>query len=251
MLRNILPLFGLLIVSNAFAAPLPEPLSYAKPCPGDRFVLVVFGSPEAEAKLGSGDIKRQVESVRAKYPVQGMYEAGDGAKLVYSLGGYAPDTNIYLTADGRYVIRVEGDWWKTTAYPAGKRLSAEAEQLQLDAPAVSFFRDGALLKSYPLKVLVTDPLLLPNSPDHILWASGATLQENSGRFLLDMQDRNRNTFDYRTGELLSTEKLGYENKFGQKLILATVGLTFLLFLGWAFYAFRRPRTVPIAGQPLT
>ena len=219
MLRFLLPLFGVLIVTNVFAAPLPEPLSYAKPCPGNQFVIVVFGSLESEAKLKPGDNKKQAESVRAKYPVPGMYLAGDDAKLVYALDGYAPDGNIYLTADGRHVIRVEGDWWKTTAYPAGKRLSAETEQLQLDAPAISFFQDGVLLKSYPLKALITDPLLLPNSPDHILWASGATLQENSGRFLLDMQDRNRNSFDYRTGELLSTEKLGYENKFGQNLIL--------------------------------
>ncbi len=250
MLRYLLPLFGLLIASHAFAASLPEPLSYAKPTPGNQFVFVVFGSLEAEAKLKSGDNKRHVDSVRAKYPVPGMYQAGDDAKLVYALDGYAPDENIHLSVDGRFVIRIEGDWWRTKSYPAGKRLSPEAEQLQLDAPAISFFKDGALLKSYPLKDLITDATLLPHSPDHILWASGATLQENSGRFLLDMQDTNRNTFDYRTGEIVSAEKLGYGNKFGQNLIMATVGLTFLLFLAWAFYAFRRPRTVPTADQPL-
>lgn len=242
----------LLFGSHALAAPLPEPVSYAKPTPGDRFVLVVFGSPEAEAKL-KGETKQYAADVRAKYPVPGMYR---GDQLVYPLDGYAPDDNVYLTGDGRYVIRIEGDWWKTKAYTGGTRLPKEVEQKQLDAPAISFFEDGRLLKSHSLKSFITDPLMLQHSPEHIVWPSGAVLREEQGEFLLYTQDTNRITFDYRTGEAIATEKMGYGSRFGQTLILATLGLTLLLLLAWAFYAFRgirRPRTLsasPPAGQPL-
>ena len=97
MLRFPAALVLLALASTGLAAPLPEPVSYAKPTPGDRFVLVAFGSPEAEAKL-KGETKRYAEGVRAKYPVSGMYR---GERLVYPLDGYAPDDNVYLTGDGR------------------------------------------------------------------------------------------------------------------------------------------------------
>ena len=250
MLRFPAALVLLSSATAALAAPLPEPVSYAKPTPGDRFVLAVFGSPEAEAKLKDGDNKRHAAGVRAKYPVAGMYRDD---QLVYPLDGYAPDDNVYLTGDGRYVIRIEGDWWKTKAYTGGTRLPAEVEQKQLDAPAISFFADGQLLKSHPLKSLITDPLMLQHSPEHIVWPSGAVLREEQGDFLLYTQDTNRTTFDYRTGVVTATEKMGYGSRFGQTLILVTLGLTLLLLLAWALYAFRSIRrsraAEPVSASP--
>ncbi len=256
-----LPFAALLLsflASAAAAAPLPEPLSYAKPTPGGQFVLVVFGSAEAEAKLRDGDNKRHSAEVRAKYPRPGMYRAGDNAELVYSLDGYVPDENVHLTADGRTVVRVEGEWWRTKAYPVGQRLPAEVEQRQLDAPAVSIFEDGKPLKSYPLKEIVTDARAIPHSPEHILWHGGAVLREDRGLFLLDMQDTHRITFDIRTGEIVSKEKLGFGSRFGQRMISVALGSVVLLAMAWAGYAYFRLRTrkatslspSPTAVQPL-
>ena len=279
MLRITLLVTGFFAASGAWAAPLPEPISYAKPCPGGEFVLVVFGSKEAEARLKAGDNKKHAEGVRAKYPVPGMYRAGDGAELVYPLDGefraflaigvasefsprrYVPDENVYLTADGRTVIRIEGSWWKTKAYTGGTRLAPEVEQNQFESPAVSIYRDGILLKRHPLKSLIDDPLLLPHTPEHVLWVGGSVLREDAGQFVLFTQDTNKITFDYRTGEIAGTEKTGYGSRFGQKLILVTLGLTLLLLIAWALYAFRSLRgrragglaahsASPIPGRPL-
>ncbi len=249
--------FALFSISTASAAALPEPLSYAKPTPGGQFVLVVFGSAEAEKNLNGGDNKRHSAAVRAKYAVPGLYRATDDEHppLVYALAGYAPDENVYLTADGRTVVRIEGDWWRTKAYPVGQRLSAEVEQKQLDAPAISFFRDGKLMKSYPLRDLVTDAAAISHSPEHILWHGGAVLREDTGLFLLDMQDTNRITFDTRTGEVSSKEKLGFGSRLGQTMISVTLGLVVLLGLAWGAYAFLRLRTrrasggVPLSPTP--
>lgn len=264
MLRCALA-FALFTVAPAFAAPLPEPISYAKPCPGDQFIFVMFGSKEAEAKLKDGDNKRHAFNVRAKYPVPGMYHVGDVAELLYPLDGgfrvfsafgvaseffprrYVPDENLYLSGDGRTVVRVEGDWWITKSYSGVKRLSPEVEQRQLESPAVSLFRDGILLKRHPLKSLIHDPLLLPHTPEHILWAGGAVLRDDTERFVLFTQDTNQITFDITTGEIVGTEKTGYGSRFGQRVIMGTLGLTLLLLLAWAFYAFRRSRVGVPAG----
>ena len=251
MIRSPLALLlGLALASGASAAQLPEPLSYAKPAPGGQFVLVIFGSAEAEAKLKDGDNKRHSAAVRAKYAVPGLYRAtaDEHPPLVYALDGYVPDENVYLTGDGRCVVRVEGDWWRTKAYPVGQRLSAEIERKQLKAPAVSFFEDGKLLKSHPLKDLVTDAAALPHSPEHILWHGGGVLREESGQFLLDMQDTNRIAFDIRTGEIVAKEKLGFGSRLGQTMISVTLGLVVLLALVWGTYAFFRLRTRRAAGS---
>lgn len=224
------------------ATTLPEPISYAKPTPGGQFVMVVFGSSEAEAKLKDGEMKRQAEEVRKKYARPGMYSAAN-ATLVYALDGYTPDDNLYLTADGRHVARIEGDSWQTRAYPAGTRLPPDEEQKQLDAPAVSLFADGKLLKSYPLKELLTDPTVVSHSPKHILWPGGAVLNEREGRFLVYTQDANRATFDITTGEMIAREKMGFGNRFAQITIIVTLALTVLVAIGWAIYAFRRRRPV--------
>jgi len=220
---------------------LPEPISYAKPTPGGKFVMVAFGSADAETQLKPGDMKSQAEEVRKKYPRPGLYSTAD-ATLVYPLDGYTPDDNLYLTADGRYAVRIEGDWWQTRAYPAGTRLPPEEEQKQLDAPAVSFFADGKLIKSYALKELLTDPSVVPHSPKHILWPGGAVLNERDGRFLLYTQDANRATFDIRTGEMVAHERMGFGNRFAQVTMIGTLALTILLASGWAVWAWRRRRT---------
>lgn len=236
--------FVLLGTEFTSAASLPEPLSYAKPTPGGRFVLIVFGSAEAEGKL-KGETKTYVDGVRAKYPQPGMYRAGDSAELVYALVGYAPDDNVYLTEDGRSVIRIEGDWWRTKAYPQGQRLSAETERKQLDAPAVSFFEDGRLLKTHMLRDIISEPEMLSHSPEHILWVGGAAFREDKMEFLLFTQDARRVTFDVRTGEIRHVEKMGYGNLFGQRVILVTLGLTVVILAIWAWLALvRRPWREP-------
>jgi hypothetical protein len=242
------PMYFLLVEKTRPGGPgtsLPEPISYAKPAPGGRFVLAVFGSPAAEAALKPGEMKRHAEEVRKTYPAPGMYTA-DG-QLVYTLEGYAPDDNVYLTADGRFVARIEGDWWQTRAYPAGTRLPPEEERKQLDAPAVTLYADGKLSKSHPLKDLLNDPGVIPHSPKHILWPGGAVLNERDGRFLVYTQDAQRATFDLRTGEMVAREAMGFGNRFAQITIIVTLGLTVLLAAGLAVWVWKRRR--PPAPTP--
>ena len=54
-------------------APIPEPVSYAKPTADGKHVLVAFGDPSAEEKLKDSDMKQSAAAVRAKFPKPGLY----------------------------------------------------------------------------------------------------------------------------------------------------------------------------------
>ncbi|MCU0706097.1 MAG: hypothetical protein MUF18_19210, partial [Fimbriiglobus sp.] len=130
---------------GADAPKLPEPVSYAKPSPDGRRIFVAHGSIEYETSLKDAATRRFAAGVRQTYPKPGLYTAGDpptritpttyplplaaatgvactAADLAWWWERYTPDDNVYLTDDAGTVVRIEGNWWKTRAYPAGKRL---------------------------------------------------------------------------------------------------------------------------------
>lgn len=242
---------------------LPEPVSYAKPSPDGSRVFVAFGSAEYEGGLKDTRIREFAAGVRARYPAPGLYAAADPTRplvlpdsLLAAVTGapacgwwwdrYTPDENIYLTSDGSAAVRIEGDWWKTRAYPAGKRLSAEVEEAQLNAPAVTFlFADGRSPRTYLLKDLIDTPSELPHSPEHILWPAGATLNPDTNQFHLFTQDSTKITFDATTGAVIHKGKNGLGNPVAQAVIFTTIGLTVLLagVLGWFVL---RARKIPAA-----
>lgn len=228
---------------------IPEPVSYAKPTADGRHVLVAHGDPAAEEKLKDAGTRSYAAEVRAKYPTPGLYRLGTPPELVYRLDGYSPDDQVYLTADGRHVVRIEGDWWKTRAYPAGKRLPTEVEQAQLDAPAVRCFTDGKLTHEYKLRDLVTDPDKLPHSPDHILWPAGAVLNAADGRFHLFTQDANRITIDVASGEIVERAKTGIGNPLARWLLTVTVALTVALAAVLTWYTFLKRPTKAAGMNP--
>lgn len=229
-------------------APVPEPVSYAKPTADGRHVFVAFGDADAEAKLKDGAMKRSAADVRGRYPKPGLYRIGEPDTPVYELGGYAPDEQVYLSPDGRHVIRIEGDWWKTKAYPAGTRLPADVEQQQLDAVAVRTFTDGQQTHEYRLRDLVDNPGELPHSPEHILWPAGAVLNQSDNQFHLFTQDSNRITFDVASGAIVSRSKSGLGNPISQWLIGVTIGLTLVLAGVIVWYTFFKRRAEAAAEQ---
>jgi hypothetical protein len=255
----------LLIAAPAFAAGvIPEPYSYTKPIADGKFLFVMLGDADAEAKAKDADARAAFRELRAKYPRTGLYSsrwdrrpAGPDSqtgetpvppdKLVWALDdpAYAPADNIFVSTDGVYLVRIDGESWRTMNYPGGKRLPADVERRQLDAPAVSFFADGKRIQQYALKDLVTNPMELPHSPEHVLWPAGAVLNEDTGRFILFLQDQTRLTFDYRNGDLLSRTRSGLGNPMLTGILIACAVLVASVLGVWAYLVFLRP------GKPAT
>ncbi len=246
---------------GADAPKLPEPVSYAKPSADGTRVFVAHGSPEYEAGLKDADTRAYAAGVRAKYPAPGIYAAGDNPTLLAPdprvaavVGGlahpeyvtpfdqYTPDENVFLTPDGRAVGRIDGGWWKTKAYPAGKRLPDATVEEQMTAPAATFLFVDRLPRTHLLKDLVDNKDELPHSPEHVLWPAGAALDPNTSRFHLFTQDSNKITFDATTGEVVHKGKNGWGNPVARTVLVVVVGLTAVLMAVLAWYIVKaRPR----------
>jgi hypothetical protein len=249
MIRYVIASVALLALAAgpvAAAGVLDEALSYTKPVPGGRFVFVMLGDPEAEAKQ-SADARGKFAELRAKYPKTGLYKA-ESSELVWAVedGGYAPYDNVFLASDGVHLVRIDGEWWREKDFTGGRaRLTPEEEQKQLDGPAVSFFADGKLVRRTAVRDVVTDPAALPQTPHYILWLANGVLNEGTGRFLLDTQDLNRVTFDYRTGEVVARGRVGLGNPRLTTILVASGALTAAVLGVWAYFVFfRRRKPVP-------
>ena len=245
------PLAVLLSVALAAGAraenePIPEATSYAKPVAGGRFVLVQLGNPDAEmnSKHSKEAEQAKFRELRQKYPAPGLYTA-DTAELVWGLpaGEFAAYDHTFVSPDGVYLVRVEGEFWKTEAYTGGRlRPAAEQEQAQIDGPAVSFWKSGEKLKQYSVRDLIAKPDQLPATPKHVLWYAGGKMAADAPRFSLNTQESVRYTFDYTTGALLARTEVGLANPL-LTLILIVIGVMTALILGvWVLYFIRsRPR----------
>lgn len=240
-----LSLFALLLAATPAAATrFPEPYSYVKPAPGGRFVFVQLGDPAKEAEAPA-DARRQFADLRAKYPATGLYPT-DSSAPVWTVDGYAPTDNVFLTSDGVHLVRLEGTWWRTKDFPTqGRRLPADVEAAQLAGPAVSFFAHGKLLKQYTLTDLIEAPASLPHSPEHVLWAAGGAVNEDTRRFVQFTQDRQMNVFDYTTGERLEKRAGGLGNARASWMLGIAGGLTLALLAAWAYLVFGRKRAAPV------
>ena len=222
------------------AGKFPKPMSYAKPV-GTGFVFVQIGDPAEEAKHGTGDQRRQFAELRAKYATPGLYRVGDAAELVWPMpaGEYAPYDLAFVTADGKNLARVEGEFWQTESFPGGIRPTAAAQQKLLDGPAVSFFTDGKLTKRFQLAELIDDTQVLKHTPEHLIWYASAVLNEDAGKFVLFTQSPARFTFDIRTGELLERSGVGLANPILEKILIVCGVMTAVILLAWGVFVWRR------------
>ena len=184
--------------------------------------------------------------MRAKYPKTGLYKDGSG-ELVWAVedGGYTPYDNVHLAADGMHLVRLDGDWWREKDFTGGRaRLSEDEVRRQLDAPAVSFFADGKLLKRHTVRDVVTNVAELPHTPRYLLWSAGGVLNESTGRFVLVTQDSQRLTYDYRTGELISRRQAGLGNPLLRTVLIVSGVLAAAILGVWAWLVFvRKPKVL--------
>jgi hypothetical protein len=231
------------------AGVLNEALSYAKPVPGGRFVLVMLGDLAAEAKQ-SADARAKFVELRARYPKAGLYQDGSEEPLwTIRDGEYAPYDNVFPASDGVHLVRLDGEWWREKDFTGGRaRLPDDEVERQLDAPAVSFFADGKLIRRYTVREVVADPAALPQTPQYVLWSAGGVLNEETGRFVLVTQDSQRVAFDYRTGEIVSRAPAGLGNPLMTALLTAAGILVAAVLAVWAWLVFVRWRKVAPAAE---
>jgi hypothetical protein len=249
MTRSLLS--GLVLTLAALPAAASQgiilyPLSYSKPVPGGQYVFVMLGDPAAEEKEKDA-AREQFRELRAKYPRSGLYRADTG-EPVWALeeASFAPAPCVFVASDGVHLVRIDGDWWTTDAYVGGQRPSDEVQKRQLDAPGVTLFKNGKVARRHAVRDLVVNPNELPHTPHHLLWYANGSLNEDTGRFLMDTQDSYRLVFDYPTGELLDRKPAGLGNPLFRTILIVCGAGSALILATWAWLVFFRKRPAPTA-----
>jgi hypothetical protein len=247
----LLCLFWLSMPELLAAGKFPLPLSYAKPV-GQEFVFVQLGDPAAEAKVATPGQLEQFQQLRATYPQPGLYRVADRSLVWPAMPTlYTPYDYAMLTDDGRYLVRVEGEFWRTESFPGGQRPSAEKQQQQLDSVALSFWEQGELRKSYQLKELVQQVEVLKHSPEHLIWFASGTLISASGKVLIHTQEARRFTFQVQDGTLLEVRDVGLGNPRLTMFLWIAGAMSLVIFTGWLIFAIRNWIPIYDQNRPVT
>lgn len=116
-----------------------------------------------------------------EHPKSGLYDIKTN-KLLWSINWYSYE--VHLSNDGVYLIQ-PGPWASSSNY---------------DENAVSFYKNGKLLKSYMVKQLVTDLNSVQHSISHYMWRKTTSFDQNSELYHITTYSNDEHTFDITTGE---------------------------------------------------
>jgi hypothetical protein len=158
MRNNIVALaFSSLLVSSFVSADSPAPQErYQKVVGAYVFVMLpVWGvgttSPDAS---------------EPRYGASGLYRNDGSTTPVWTIDWYAYEDQVHVTADGRFLVRVET--WPSTEGDV----------------AVAFYDRGRLLDEHRISDLVREPEKLPHSVSHFTWLKSAELDDETRTFRL-------------------------------------------------------------------
>lgn len=220
-----------------------HPHGYTRPTENGQYTFVMLAPAGTDlAKLP--DYRKQTEELAKRYPASGLYKTGETTPVWTYPGPYAYEANH--ANDGVHLAVLEGESWFTSQFVSSQRLPAEVERAQLDAPAVSFYANGKLLKSHSIRSF-TDPTKLRHSPQHVQWRAGEGLVEKAGRFVVFTQDGRKVTFNLQTGDLISNEPAGQGAKY---YLAAILGLTVIFVLVAVVFLVRTPKSAGTAAGAL-
>ena len=255
MSRYFIATLGVLLATHTvFAAGTAvEPTSYTKSVNNKGvFVFAQFGNLRVEYENGTEKQKQAFVELRKLFPKPGLYKNADTMELVWETKPeeFVPRDHAMISNDGVYMVRIEGEFWRTESFPGGIRPTESTQQKQLDGPAISFFKNGQLTKRYLLRELVENPHDLHHTPEHLLWYASGSLNEASGRFVMYTQESVKYAFDYKTGEILEKSPVGLANPLMRQILYVCGAMSVAIAGAWAVFVYRRrvPDSVREAQQ---
>ena len=117
------------------------------------------------------------------YTLSGLYRDDGSAEPLWTVNWYAH--GVEVASDGVHLVR-HGPFAAST-----------------DQEALSFFADGRLLRTYLIRELVDNPLLLKRTASHFFWQKDGRFEDPRLEYTLTTHDGNRFVFDVRTGAIVS------------------------------------------------
>ncbi|QEL13994.1 hypothetical protein [Limnoglobus roseus] len=227
-----------LLAAPAFAneKPIAYPVPAEFPSPNKEFVFVLIPPKSDDPSRKENSIQA---ALRQKYAASGLYRADDATKPLWTVDWY--DYEAHPANDGVHVVRIHGENDQWRHYPNARKLPDETIEEQLAAPAVSFYANGQLLRTYSVRELIARPDDLPNTMRFILWNAGGVLSQDGKQFVLMTQDSRQNFFDLATGRLVEGRDAGLGNAkvWVIRISLGLVGTAVIVVMSLYLYHLRK------------
>ena len=235
-MRSLILLILLATPSFANEKPIAYPVPSDFTSPNGTYVLV-FIPPKSD------DPNRKEQShharLRQKYAASGLYEKGAESTPLWTVDGF--DYEAFPADDGIHLVRFHGENDQWRHYKTDKRLPDEAVSEQLAAPAVSFYANGQLLRTYSVREIVGRPEALPHTMRYILWNAGGVMTKDGTQFVLMTQDERQLIFELDSGRIAVNREAGSKNaqEWMMRLTLALVGAAVVVAMGLYLYRLRK------------
>jgi hypothetical protein len=200
---------GLAATSPAVADSPAPPQSYKKIAPGGKYVFVMIAPVTVEEDIRAWNEKTAagIREIRSKYNRSGMYRNDGSTEPLWTVDWYA---GVEVASDGIHLVR-HGPWASST-----------------DQEAISFFADGNLLRTYLIRELVDNPVLLGWTVSHFFWLEESRFDDARMEYALTTKDGNRYVFNLRSGEIVSKSRPARAVLSGA-MALGVVGLGLLVW----------------------
>ena len=206
----ILSFVSLAFSSSAFADTPTKPSSYQQVVPNEKYVFVMIApvTVEEDVRFWKEEMVAGIREIRSRYTRSGLYRNDGSVEPIWTVDWYS--SRVQPMFDGIHLIR-PGPWaWLN-----------ENKSPDLDCEAVSFFANGKLLKTYRVSELVDNPGSFERSVSHYWWMQEGS-QSGELEYTITTLDGNRFTFDLRTGDTISTMRMGHIHRWGWWVALGLV-----------------------------
>ncbi len=174
--RSIL-VIQVIVLSLALCVPAiadtpAPPRDYVKETENGQYVFVMLAPPE---RWVSKD-----PEIRKAYGASGLYRNDGSSTPLWTIDWYS--FTVYPASDGRHIVRM-GPW------------ASSVDQL-----ALAFYENGKELKSYLIRDLVKNLLMLKHTVSHFFWQKELKYNDKEGTILITTHDDQVYLFSVKTGE---------------------------------------------------
>ena len=226
-------IIGLLIIiaPPSFCDSISPPYSYREETPDKRHVFIMISEQEgrkyfgykqfqqdlkddphsdsfggAPAPFGNPFSKESIDILEA-YSQSGLYQNNGSTNPLWTVDWYAYD--VKPLSDAVHLVR-PGPW--ASAY---------------NDPAVSFYKNGSLLRTHTVNELVADPKSLPHSVSHFEWRKETKLDDDKKRYRIVTLSGERYRFNVTTGRIKAAFKPRHAVLAIVLLVIALAAMTIL------------------------
>ncbi len=161
-----------------------ERSSFSAASANGKFVFVMLAPIQAEADgiKSRPEHRKEIQNLRSKYRVSGLYVKDGSATPMWTVSWYA--YSVIVASDGVHLVR-QGPW-------------AEGSSTE----AFSLFRNGKEIRTYRVGDLVDTTLTLPHTVSHFVWAQSMRLDDSTRILYVTTLNKDRYAIDITTGNVI-------------------------------------------------